>query len=383
MSSLASATRADMAIEGPLKELSVQDVLQMLDLARKTGVLTVRSQRMKDQAVVHILDGEVVSARRRRSTRLLGQQLLTEGKLSARELERALERQRQDPTERLGAVLVEMGSLDASELERQLRLQVEETIYDLLTWDEGYFRFEEGDRAPDGPVRVRVDSLLMEGARRLDEWTRLGAHVPSSTAIPALSHGGGSTSTIDLRPEAWEVLAEVDGERDIRGISADLGRSALDVARTVHDLVSMNLLTIEEEPAGLGDDSLMARLEELELMLADGKPDQAGRAARELEKTHPERPEPTIIAGRALAAQGRVRAAMDTFEHAVALDPLCIDAHYQLGLAAARTGDHARAMRAWQTFLRLTPGGDREVHVERAMAAMTDLEKALEGASNE
>ena len=49
-----------MPIEGPLRELSIQDVLQMLDLARKSGVLTVRSQRLRDEAVVHLRDGELV-----------------------------------------------------------------------------------------------------------------------------------------------------------------------------------------------------------------------------------------------------------------------------------------------------------------------------------
>ena len=60
-----------MAIEGPLKELSIQDVLQLLALANKTGVLTVRSDRLNDEAIVHFSDGAIVFAVRRRSTRRL------------------------------------------------------------------------------------------------------------------------------------------------------------------------------------------------------------------------------------------------------------------------------------------------------------------------
>jgi tetratricopeptide (TPR) repeat protein len=372
-----------MAIEGPLKELSIQDVLQMLDLARKTGVLTVRSQRMKDEAVVHVLDGELVFASRRRSMRLLGQQLLREGKLDAGELERALDRQRQDPTQRLGAILVEMGSVDPRELERQLRLQIEETVYDLLGWDEGYFRFEETDEATEGPVRVRVDSLLMEGARRLDEWARLGARSVAADAVPVLAHGVGSQSVIALRPEEWEVLAEVDGERDIRALASDLGRNALEVAKTVQGLIAMNVLTVGEQPGVRTDTRIVALVDELELMLADGHVDEAERQARELQKAHPDRAELPLIAGRALTAKGRLRAAVEWFEQAVALDPLSLDAHYQLGLAAAKTGDTVRAAEAWRTFLRLAPGGDRKIHVERAMAAMTELKDALQGAPSE
>jgi hypothetical protein len=372
-----------MPIEGPIKELSIQDVLQMLDLARKTGILTVRSQRMMDEAVVHLLDGELVFASRRRSMRLLGQQLLRDGTLTERELERALEHQRRDPRQRLGAILVEMGCVDRSELNRQLRFQIEETIYDLLGWDEGYFRFEETDETPESPVRVRVDSLLMEGARRIDEWTRLESRVPSPEAVPVLAEPEDDRGLIDLRPEDWELLAEVDGERDLRMIASDLGRSAFDIAKTVYGLASMNVLAVQDRPVTSRDAELRPVLDEIEQMLARGDLEPAERMARDLQKDHPDRAALPLLAGRALAAQGRFRAAAESFDRAVALDPLSIDAHYHLGLAAARTGELDRAATAWHTFLRLSHRGERREHVEAAVDAIKSLNRALESASTE
>lgn len=374
-----------MPIEGPLKELSIEDVLQMLDLSQKTGVLTVRSQRMRDEAVVHVLDGDLVFASRRRSMRLLGQQLLREGKLASDELDRALEMQRSDPKQRLGAILVEMGTVDRSELDRQLRFQIEETIYDLMAWDEGYFYFEETDETPEGPIRVRVDSLLMEGARRLDEWARLESRVPSPDAVPALAAADGEPGTgqIDLRPEEWEVLAEVDGERDLRMIASDLGRSAFDVAKIVYGLATMDVVEVKERPFEAREEELRPLLDELELMLADGDLEGAERRARELQKEYPDRVELPLLTGRALAAQGRLRAAAESFDRAVTLDPLSADAHYHLGLAAVKTGDLDRSHEAWSTFLRLTHTGDRRKHVDRAVAALNELERAVESAPAE
>jgi hypothetical protein len=371
-----------MAIEGPLRELSIQDVLQMLDLAGKTGVLTVRSQRMRDEAVVHLLEGELVFATRRRSMRLLGQQLLRQGKLTEPDLERALEVQQRDPSRRLGAILVATDLVDATEVDRQLRAQIEETIYDLVAWEEGYFRFEETDLEGDVTVRVRVDSLLMEGARRLDEWLRLGPRVPGPDAIPVLAPGSGS-QRIDLKPEEWEVLAEVDGERDLRTIASDLGRSALEVARAVDVLAAQELITLHSEPQEREEQRLVGLLDELELLLADGRLDEAEQGARELQRTYPDRAELPLLAGRALAAKGRLRAALECFEEAVALDPLSLDAHYQQGLAAAGRGDLELARQAWSNFLRLAPAGDRKAYVERAMAAMTELRNAVQGAPRE
>ncbi|HUE77575.1 MAG TPA: DUF4388 domain-containing protein [Longimicrobiales bacterium] len=372
-----------MPIEGPLRELAIQDVLQMLDLTQKSGVLIVRSQRMNDEAVVHLVEGELVFASRRRSMRLIGQQLLREGKLTERELERALQMQRDDPKQRLGAILVEMGCVDRRELDRQLRFQIEETIYDLLAWDEGHFRFEEADETPSGPVRVRVDSLLMEGARRIDEWSRLESRIPSADCVPALAPGDGARTLIDLRPEEWEVLAEIDGQRDLRVISSDLGRSAFDVAKIVYGLASMHVVRIREDVAQPPDRELAEILGQLELKLAEGDAETAERRARDLQRTYPDRVELPLIAGRALAAQRRLRAAAESFDRAVTLDPLSIDAHYHLGMAAVRIGELGRAADAWRTFLRLAPNGERRAYVEKAVDALDALKRVIEAAPTE
>lgn len=372
-----------MAIEGPLKEFGIQDILQMLDLAHKTGILTVRSQRMMDEAVVHMVQGEIVFASRRRSMRLLGQQLLREGKLTERELERALELQREDPKQRLGAILVEMGCVDRSELDRQLRFQIEETIYDLLSWDEGHFVFEETEDTPTGPVRVRVDSLLMEGARRIDEWSRLESRIPSADCVPVLDPDEGSRSLIELRAEEWEVLAEIDGERDLRLIASDLGRSAFDIAKIVYGLASMQVVRIREEAVDMDGRELAPLLEQLERTLLAGDADSVERRARELQRTYPDSGALPLIAGRALSAQGRLRAAADSFERAVGLDPLSADAHYHLGMAGVRIGDLDRAAEAWRTFLRLAPGGERRTFVTRALAALDELKRTMEAAPRE
>src|SRR5690606_27954423 len=185
-----------------------------LDLARKTGVLTVRSEVRNDEAEIHFDQGQIVGVKQRWSLRRLGQQLLRAGKLTERELERGLELQRETPSKPLGQILMEMGSVTETELRRQLVFQLEESIYDLMGWDEGSFRFEEGEGARPGrglEIRVRVDSLLMEGARRIDEWSRLEAKVPDAGWIPVLVPTDQmDAAPLDLRPGEWDVLAESD-----------------------------------------------------------------------------------------------------------------------------------------------------------------------------
>ena len=51
-----------MAIEGPLRELGIHDVFQLLDLSRKTGTLAVTSELRDNEGTVHFRNGRVVAA---------------------------------------------------------------------------------------------------------------------------------------------------------------------------------------------------------------------------------------------------------------------------------------------------------------------------------
>ena len=372
-----------MAIEGPLKELSIQDVLQLLQLADKTGVLTVRSERLNDEAIVHFSRGDIVFAVRRRSTRRLGQLLIRAGKLTQRELDRALELQRADPTRRLAEILLEMGSITEDELERQLRFQMEETIYELMAWDEGYFKFEERTEIAAQRLlsRVRVDSLLMEGARRIDEWTRLESKVPGPETIPVLAPVSDREATpLDLRTEELEVLAEIDGDRDIRRLAADLGRSAFDVAKIIYGLVSTGVVQVNNRSSRIPEMQLKTQIGEIERLLTEGKLDEAHRIATDLEASYPERAELAVLSGRTLAAQNRMRAATEAFARAVSLDPLAAEAHLRLGFTAVQTGELERAAKAWETFVRLSGNGERTQLVNAGLAAVRSLIDVLEHA---
>jgi len=372
-----------MAIEGPLEELGIQDVLQLLELARKTGVLSVRSDRLSDEAIVHFSRGAIVFAVRRRSTRRIGQLLIRAGHLTQRELDRALEIQHTDPTRRLAEVLLEMGSVSEEVLERQLRFQMEETIYELMAWTDGYFKFEEHAEIGEQRLlaRVRVDSLLMEGARRIDEWTRLEAKVPGPEAVPTLAPPGDrDAAPLELKPDEWAVLAELDGERDVRQLAADLGRSEFEVGKIVFGLVSTGIVTVEERRARLTELQLRAARDQAEGLLRAGRTDEAQKLAAELESSFPERVELAILAGRTLLAQNRMRAAAEAFARAAGLDPLSPEAHYRLGFAAIRTGELERAARAWDSFVLLSPNDEARQLVRGALSAVRTLSQVLEQA---
>ena len=70
-----------MAIEGPLKELGIHDVFQLLDLSRKTGVLRITSKLRHNQGTVYFDGGAIVSAELQRNPHRLGELLVRAGKV--------------------------------------------------------------------------------------------------------------------------------------------------------------------------------------------------------------------------------------------------------------------------------------------------------------
>ena len=379
-----------MAIEGPLRELGIHDVFQLLDLSRKTGVLRVASELRDDEGVVYFDSGRVVHAHVRSKAMPVELSLLQAGKITKDDLESARSSRVNGRAEtEVVDLLIERGAVTAKELERQLRLQIESVVFELMSWREGFFSFEERPQNEIGTmkearIRVSTESLLMEGARRIDEWSRIADKVPNLGVVPILAgvRDDGQASQLDLLPPEWEVLSMIDGTRDLRGIAAVLGRGEFDVAKVVYGLVTTGVVEVRSPENGIG---ATAAAEEVEPVLKEGAAalarragEEALNAARAALKTDPANADARLLAARALALLNRHTDAVDELRRAVHADPLTPDIHLELGFAAVHVGDFATARSSWEHFLRLAPGAKAVGRVRAAIEALTRLMHVVE-----
>src|SRR6185503_17830732 len=246
-----------MAIEGPLRELGIHDVFQLLDLSRKTGVLRVVSELRNNEGKVYFDSGSVVYAEIRSNPHPLGALLVHSGKIDEADLGRARDLQIRGDKRRLGRILVAIGALTERELERQVRQQIEEVIFELMNWHEGYFSFSEEtlkDVPADILVRIPTEALLMEGARRIDEWSMIEKKIPHLGVVPAFAgNQAGGEGDLDLLPSEWSVLVAIDGARDVRSLAVALGASEFETAKTVFGLESAGVLVLKEGITVRGD----------------------------------------------------------------------------------------------------------------------------------
>ncbi|HVE78797.1 MAG TPA: DUF4388 domain-containing protein [Gemmatimonadaceae bacterium] len=375
-----------MAIEGPLRELGIHDVFQLLDLSRKTGALRVTSALRDNEGTVYFRGGRVIHASIRSNPHPLGAVLLRSGKVSEADLERARAMQKAGQHGRMGEILVAIGAITPKELERQVRMQIEAVVFELMSWREGFFSFEEQsvDDAPaEATINISTESLLMEGARRIDEWSRIADKVPHLGAVPLLAPVDASHPTqLDLRPGEWAVLALIDGAKDLRAIAGALGQSEFDIARVAYGLVSTGVveLRIPERTNGASAQLEDARphVARSAAALAAGRLDEALTAARAGIAADAASADARLAAGRALARLGRGAEAVDELRRAASLDPINAEIHLELGFAAARVGDFAAAIAGWEQFLKLAPAAPAAARVRTATESAQRLKTALE-----
>jgi hypothetical protein len=386
-----------MAIEGPLRELGIHDVFQLLDLSRKTGLLRVTSELRHNAGTIYFEDGKIIFAEIRSNPHPLGALLLRTGKISEADLERARDmQQRQGDNRRLGEILVSLGAVTPRELQRQVRFQVEEVVFEVMSWREGYFSFTEGpltDVPTEAMVSIPTEALLMEGARRIDEWSRIEGRIPHLGVVPALAPpqdsggeggggGGGGGGGLDLLPPEWEMLAMIDGTRDVRGIAAELGRSDFEVAKTLFGLESAGVIvladpgTVKGERTTLVADlaALVARAEDA---LAQHDLEGARGIAEQAAGVHPHDPTVHLLLGRIALAAGRSADAVEELRRAIRLDPLLVAAHRMLGYALVATGRFGEAVEQWDQWERLAARSESELSqvddVGRSKAAARTL----------
>jgi len=345
-----------VALEGTLKDLHIQDVFQLLDLGRKSGMLRVTSELRQSAGTVCFDRGGVVAAAVGSDPQPLGARLVRTGKITAADLDRARSMQNGGDQRRLGDILVGLGLISRRELDRQLKAQIEETVFELLRWSEGYFRFEEGatcHAAVEAPVRFPTEALLMEAARRIDEWSRIGSKVSHLRLVPRLPPPEEQGSEqLDLVPFEWEVLAAVDGSRDLHSLAEILGRSEFEVARTVYGLTTVGVVVLDDPR----------------------RPGQEAEPGRDLAAL--------LVPAREAMGQGEYDVAAGALEEVLREDPLMPEARRLLGVCQAALGRFDDARESWATWGRLGPRspGEEAEHssVERMRRAVDTLAKELE-----
>lgn len=182
-----------MAFQGSLKELPLPDIIQLVSVSGKTGKFSLTSEAGSGE--IHLQDGRIVHA--------------FSGKLEG-----------------------------------------EEAVYEMAVWRDGDFVFVPGETAEVITINKSNTNLLMEAARRLDEWQILSKRIPSTRLVPVFTDDSSRTS-VSLTPQEWMVISKIDERRTIDELAIAIGTSPFEASKLLYGLITSGLLRLEETFSGI------------------------------------------------------------------------------------------------------------------------------------
>lgn len=364
-----------MAIKGSLREASLPDVLQLLAMGQKTGCLSV-SHRSSFGAIYfdrgRICYATIVNRRDR-----LGDILVKSGLVAREVLDEVVSDQDEHRDLRLGDLLVARGAIDREVLDRQIRLQIEEAVYHLFTWTDGTFNFEPELRPEqeDLLVSINPESLLLEGARRIDEWSLIEKKVSSFDLIFGVDHSYLGERQPALTAEQELLLPLIDGQRDVDALIDDSGLVEFEVGKALYGLLSAGFVhRVGKSRAADAPRVSDVRLEEhRNLGIAfykTGMYDEAMREFRRVLELRPDDVSARFFVGLGLMRQGRWEEAVQIHEgaaqHPSALPPVFHNMAYSL----ERLGRYDEAWAALDEAIRRGGEEDPRVQTSRGVLAL-------------
>jgi Domain of unknown function (DUF4388) len=144
-----------------------------------------------------------------------------------------------------GAIYFEKGTVLHAEVAAS---EGEEAFFELMRWKSGSFHFIPGETTSKASVRQHSAILLMEGARRSDEWGILAEKIPDTSLVPefVIPDENQTGKQITLNTSEWMVLAKIDGERSLKQIAHESGLSEYHTCRLLYPLLANNLLRLRD-----------------------------------------------------------------------------------------------------------------------------------------
>lgn len=231
-----------MALRGNLRDFTVTQLLNLINLAQKTGTLVVDGP--SEQAHVAFRDGKLAYARIGQDDNRLATILHKANRLSVNQYRAIIERAGKMTDKELGLMLINAGYILQEEILQNLQSYYTEIIRRLFTWVEGFFRFETELMAPEDRINVRLDleNFIIEGSRQLREWEQLQDEIPSLDM--ALKFTERPLKNVNLSVEEWRVVSYINPRNTMHQIGSANKMNEMEVRRIVYGLLQAGLVEI-------------------------------------------------------------------------------------------------------------------------------------------
>jgi hypothetical protein len=234
-----------MALRGNLRDFTITQLLNLINLAHKTGTLIVEGP--SETAKVSFRDGKLAYAQIGHEDSSLASVLHKANKLSVPQYRTIQARASHISDKELGLLLINAGYLSQEDILTNLQTYFTDIVQRLFTWVEGFFHFDNDMLPPDDRISVRLDleNLIIEGSRQLHEWEQLQDEIPSlDMALKFTDRPGTNLRNVNLSVEEWRVVSFINPRNSIKQIGAATKMNDLEIRRIVYGLLQAGLVEI-------------------------------------------------------------------------------------------------------------------------------------------
>jgi hypothetical protein len=237
-----------MALKGNLRDFSTTQLLNLISLARKTGTLTIEGSEV---ALISFREGKLIHAALGEKSGSLAAILQRAGKLSEEQARIIQAKSQGAPDKQLGHLLIRAGYVTQSDIIQSVRQNILDIVYKLFTWAEGLFRFEANRLPPGDQITIPIDleSVIMEGSRRLKEWERLQEELPDlDICLTFTDRPDARMRNINLTVEEWRVVSFINPRNSVRQIAQANNLNEFQIRRIVYGMLQAGLVQIISQP---------------------------------------------------------------------------------------------------------------------------------------
>jgi hypothetical protein len=232
-----------MALEGNLRDFGTTRLLNLINLARKTGTLTIEAQGTS--ARLFFREGKLIHASLSDQDRHLANMLLKAGKLSSEQSRAIRAHSEIDSAKELGLLLINAGHVTQSDIVQSVKAYILDVVYTLFAWVEGLFYFEPNLLPSEDKITVPInlENIITEGSRRLKERERLQDELPDLNRALRFTDRPKFRS-INLREEEWQVVQFINFRNTIKQIAQSNNMDDFQIRKIVYGMLQAGLVEL-------------------------------------------------------------------------------------------------------------------------------------------
>ncbi len=232
-----------MALKGNLRDFSILQLLNLINLANKTGALYIEGPLSNAHIVFR--EGKLGFAEFGTDSTPLLQELVEHRVITSAQARLIAGRNSTTNDKEMGLFLMNAGYLAQEQIIDTLGLIYSDVVRQLFAWADGFFHFEVGELVPVEkiPIRLDLENLIIEGARQAQELEELKSEIPSlEMALKFTDRPGTNIRDVNLSVEEWRVVDFVNPKNTIQQIAKANQMNDLEIRRVVYALLQAGLV---------------------------------------------------------------------------------------------------------------------------------------------